>query len=412
MRQLALFLLLLAVGCTRSSPVMSAVEQALDGRPAIIVVPGYYGSALRSKSTGRRIFLTGWESIFGDQALSLFQSELGTPLGPELEVEGLLGAVPVIPGVYEVEVYGPLVRRLRALRPDAQVIPFSYDWRDDVGIAAAKLDALVRTLAEKKCNSISVLGHSMGGLVLAYYLAYGATPPETALTNQINWNGAKLVNKAVFVGTPFMGTMLAFRSFEKGSDVVHSNKLLPADAMASFPSLYELLPGNATLLDKAGTERNMDLFDPELWNKNHFGLLRRGTLELSFIEQRAHFTAEWLRKGRKLSELLQMGRTAAWQPPASLKVLNIVGTGRPTLDRGYLDADGKLYFDPKDLKAAGLSGDPLYSNGDGTVTLTSAAVPQALEAATRLVVIEGGNHSTLFLDPLADKEYKAFLESK
>lgn len=404
---LTLAFALIAQGCTgHGSAVMSPVEVMLDRRPAIIVIPGFYGSALKSKNTGRRIFLTGWEAFFGDQALSLFQNELGTPHGPELEVEGLLGAVTVIPGLYNYEVYAPLVHRIQQLRPDAQVIPFSYDWRDDISVAAAKLDSLVRLLNGKNCDSISLVAHSMGGLVASYYLAYGGAPAETA---QLNWAGAKGIEKAVFMGTPFLGTMVAFRSFEKGSQIVHSEKLLSADAMSSFPSLYELLPGGTNLLDKSGAKLEVDLFNPETWKKNHFGLLRRGQLAQSFLDERARFTSDWLKKARKVADLVQMGHNSAWQPPAQLKVLNIVGSGRQTLDSGYLDSDGKLYFDSNDLQAAKLKSDPLFNNGDGTVTLNSAAVPAALEAITKQVVIEGGDHSTLFLDPIADQEYKNFL---
>ncbi|MGZ3739040.1 MAG: esterase/lipase family protein, partial [Bdellovibrionota bacterium] len=352
----ALFAFAPLLGCTsHGSAVMSPVENQLDARPAIIVIPGFYGSALKSKNTGRRVFLTAWESFFGDESLSLFQSELGTPHGPELEVEGLLGAVPAIPGLYEVQVYAPLVHRLRQLRPDAQVIPFSYDWRDDLSVAAGRLDTLIRTLQEKNCKLISLVGHSAGGLVAAYYLAYGNQPLATA---QINWSGAQQVQKAVFFGTPFLGTMVSFRTLDKGSDIVSNKKLLPADAMSSFPSMYEMLPGTATLLDRAGTKLTVDLFDPELWKKNHFGLLRRSTLAASFLEDRAKFTADWLSKGRHWSDLVQLGHSTAWQPPGSLRVLNIIGTGVDTLDSGYLDPDGKLYFDPKDLKAAGLKSEP------------------------------------------------------
>lgn len=389
--------LVLITGCTsHGSAVMAPVENQLDGRPAIIVIPGFYGSALKSKNTGRRVFLTAWEAYFGDESLSLFQSELGTPHGPELEVEGLLGAVPAIPGLYEVEVYAPLVHRLRQLRPDAQVIPFSYDWRDDLSTAAASLDILIRTLHEKNCKLISLVGHSAGGLVAAYYLAYGNQPLATA---QINWAGAQQVQKAVFFSTPFLGSMVTFRTFDKGSGIVSNKKLLPADAMSSFPSMYEMLPGTATLLDRSGTKMTVDLFDPEFWKKNHLGLLRRTTLPDSFLEGRAKFTSDWLARGRHWSDLVQLGHSTAWQPPGTLKVLNIIGSGIDTLDSGYLDPDGKLFFDPKDVKAAGLKTEPVFNNGDGTVTMTSASIPAALEAITKQVVIEGGGPRHAFPRP-------------
>ena len=194
----ALLLAIAPSGCTsHGSTVFSLVENQLDARPAIIFIPGFYGSALRAKGAGRRVFLTGIQAYFGSEALSLFQSQLGTPSGPELEVEGVLGSVPVVPALYEVNVYGPFFQKLRLLRPDAQIIPLAYDWREDLSLAVAKLDETVQQLLSKGCPSISLVSHSMGGLVATYYLAYGNQPPSAG---QITWAGAKITTRAVFFG--------------------------------------------------------------------------------------------------------------------------------------------------------------------------------------------------------------------
>jgi pimeloyl-ACP methyl ester carboxylesterase len=258
----------------------------------------------------------------------------------------------------------------------------------------------------EKAQSIAIVSHSMGGLVAAYYLAYGAQPPESAA---VNWYGAKLIDKAVFFGTPFLGSMIAFRSFDRGSGLPKSERLLPADAMASFPSMYELLPLSATLRDKKGAKLSVDLFDPALWKKHHFGLLRRTNLGPAFLESRERFVTEQLARARRWSELIQLGPMAGGLPPANFHVLNVVGTGGDTLDGGYLDAaTGRLYFDPADVTAAHLPTAPLFENGDRTVTMASAAVPAAFETVTKQVVVQSP-HDQLFLDPEADKEYKLFL---
>ncbi len=407
MKRLLVLGALWLAGCTsHGSTVFSETAINLDSRPAIIFIPGFYGSALRTKASGKRIFLTGLQAYFGKDSLSLFQQELGTPKGPDVEPEGVLGAVTVLPGLYEVDVYAPLIHRMRQLNPESQVIPFAYDWRDDLSLAVTKLDELVKTLIGRGCKNISVVSHSMGGLVAEYYLAYGSQPPETA---KLNFFGAQIIKKAVFYGTPFNGSMIAFRSFDKGSGLPYSEKLLNADTMSSFPSMYQLIPITGSLYSRnGGAKLSVDIFDPEAWKKNHFGLLRRTTLPEAYLENRDHFTTEWLAKARKFSDLLQLGHASGWVLPKGLQILNVIGHHHDTLNGGYLAEDGKLYFDPEDLKTAGLKPDPLFDDGDGTVTVTSATIPTALESVTKRVEIESG-HGELFLDLAADKEYKHFL---
>ena len=41
--------------------------------------------------------------------------------------------------------------------------------------------------------------------------------------------------------------MIAFATFDMGSGLPYSDRMLSADTMSSFPSLYELLPSTTTL---------------------------------------------------------------------------------------------------------------------------------------------------------------------
>lgn len=405
---ISLFVLCLLPGCTTRgvSAIAPYLPNLVTDKPAIIFVHGFYGSALRRKGLGSRVFYTGMEALFGAGALSLHQKELGTPPGPEVEVEGLLGAVPVVPGLYEVDVYSGFLRALRGSRAESQVLPLVYDWRDDLGLAVAKLDELVKLLGERGAPEISIVAHSMGGLVAAYYLGYGNQAPASA---RLNWAGAARVRKVVFLGTPFGGSMVTFRSFDKGSGLPRSERMLGADTLSSFPSMYQLLPSSAELIGPGGESVALDLFDPATWKKHRFGLLRRQGLGAGFQAARERFTEEKLELGRRWRELVQLGRSAAWPSPASLKVLNVVSSAHGTLERGYIRPEkGTLLFDPADVKAAGLDPEAVFRPGDGTVTLASASVPPALEAATK-VVLTSYPHEHLFLDPAVEEEYNRFL---
>jgi len=404
-----LTLLLALTACTSrsSSVIMPYMPNLVDSRPAIIFLHGFYGSALRRKNLGKRLFLTGSELLFGNDALSLYQAELGTPPGPETEIEGLLATVPVIPGLYERDIYSTFVHRLREANAKSQILPLVYDWREDLSLAVNRLDELVKLLRERGSPQITLVAHSMGGQVAVYYLGYGNQPPDTA---KLNWEGAKNIQKAIFFGTPFAGSMIAFRSFEKGSGIPRSAKMLNADTMSSFPSLYQLLPTLASVRDKTGATSTIPLFEPDTWKMYGFGLLRKKDGAANVLAARQKFTEENVLRAKRWSHMVQLGRTAAWPAPPTLKVLNVVSSAHQTLDFAYFQADtGTLLFDPDEVKSAALKMEPLYSAGDGTVSRSSADVPAALEAVTR-VVTTSYSHDTLFLDPAVESEYKDFLQ--
>lgn len=406
-----LFALLVAgllAGCSSRSPsvITPTLPSLVNRQPAIIFVHGFYGSALRKKNHGRRIFFTGWEALFGTGALSLFQKELGTPSGPELEVEGVLGRVPVVPGLYEIDVYSRFLQNLRASQREYQVLPLIYDWRGDLSEPVQQLASLVKLLKEKGVPRISIVAHSMGGTIATYYLGYGTQPPATA---KLNWEGAKKINKVIFFGTPFEGSAVTFYSFQYGSGLAQSKRLLNADTMSSFPSMYQLLPSSIDLMNAKGSPSTYLLFDPSFWKKYALGLHRRERLPSGLQSAREAFTAEQLKKGRAWRERVMLGRSDAWPSPSHLKIMNVVGGSQSTLALGYFFPEKKeLLFDPESIQAAGLKPEAVLRPGDGSVTLASATVPPALEAATKVIRTEY-SHEHLFLDPKVEEEYNGFL---
>jgi pimeloyl-ACP methyl ester carboxylesterase len=398
-------LFLLACNARLPAVVPMAQPQSVDNRPAIIFIHGFYGSALRERSSGHRFFYTAGEILFGHTALSLFSQQLNAPPAPELEVEGLLSTVPVIPALYAVDVYGDFLHRLEEAFPGHQVLPLVYDWRDDLSKPVAQLQELVNALHAKGAPSVKIVAHSMGGRVAAYYLAYGNAPPERAV---LNWSGAANVNKVAFFGTPFRGSMISLRCFEKGSGLPGADHLLPAETMGSFPALYELMPpGDSIVLSLAGQRQNVDLLDPALWWNKHFGLFRRMDLPKEVVAARRAFVFAQLLRARIWDNLLAFRNGP--KPPASLQILDVVGVHKQTLDGAYFDAPtGHLLFDPADLDAAGLPKEPVFADGDETVTSVSARLPELLAGSGRIVFTESP-HTKLFLDDKVEAEYKKFL---
>lgn len=395
----ALLAALALPGCATPDANVAGPRGPFDRRPALVFVPGFYGSTLRKVGGGRRLFYTVRESLFGNNALSLYQEELGTPEGPALEVDDIFQGVTVVPWIYDVPVYAPFLRRLHDAHPEFQIVTMPYDWRDDLSLAVSKLDELTKRLKEAGAPSVSIFAHSMGGLVTSYYLAYGTQKPEAA---SLDWSGAKNIARVAFFGTPFRGSMIAFRSFQKGSGLPFSQRLLSADAMSSFPSMFLMTPPDALVLDGEGKKTHTNLFDVELWRRAHVGLLARKD-RAEYATKRDRFTSQWLEIARRWHTLLE----APSNPPAGLRVLNVIGTGTKTFDGAYLK-DNQLYFE--DSEKAGLPTEPLFRDGDGTVTAERAAVPPFLAKIAHVVLIKDAPHDKLFMDPEAEKEYKGFLE--
>jgi pimeloyl-ACP methyl ester carboxylesterase len=86
---------------------------------------------------------------------------------------------------------------------DKTLFTFPYDWRNS-NIATA--DLLKQKVAEIKtvcnCQYVDIIGHSMGGLVAAQYVA------SAGYANDID--------QAIFVATPFLGAPKAYKTWEAG----------------------------------------------------------------------------------------------------------------------------------------------------------------------------------------------------
>ena len=88
-------------------------------------------------------------------------------------------------------------------------------------------------------KDISIVAHSMGGLIVSYYLRYGTQDIESAVEN---WKGAEDLQRVVLAGVPFLGVMNSFRNMNFGVTVGWNSSLLSSEAYASFPASYYTLP--------------------------------------------------------------------------------------------------------------------------------------------------------------------------
>ena len=168
--------------------------------------------------------------------------------------------------VFEIA-YRELIEELRHnLRPRVDlpvpVFPFGYDWRQPLADTAVKLGAFIDEVIERTklmrhyakedygaAPKVNLVGHSMGGLVIAGYLARQGKNHR--------------VHKVATLATPFQGSFEAVIKITTGTaDLgVDAPSSREREAARLTPALYSLLPSFSAGIEPAGT----DLFQPNTW---------------------------------------------------------------------------------------------------------------------------------------------------
>jgi pimeloyl-ACP methyl ester carboxylesterase len=375
--------------CSSASDIYRG-ETSVAGKDVVVFLHGYYGSALREKNGGPRRFIRVSTIIGGNFAIALESQRLGLRPSPELEVEGLMAKVSILPFFYNNDVYGAFLTKLAKERT---VVAFAYDWRKDLATSAGELDSLVKDLDSKGARSISLLAHSMGGLVASYYLMYGAQDLEKA---KLDWFGAQRIKRVGFLGVPFGGAMAIFRNMQHGTGYPWNETLLESGTVSSWPASYHLVPlPNPEMLDLAGQRISVPLEKASFWRENQLGLLRKPSIPVVDAHRQSYTDIHVLRANR-FHQLLRQPERA----PKTLRVLNVRGRGRATLAKGYFDGK-EFVFLPKDSKQRGLSFSALEEDGDGSVPLKATTLPASFTGKELLTDFA---HDRLFDDPAVEKE--------
>jgi pimeloyl-ACP methyl ester carboxylesterase len=167
--------------------------------------------------------------------------------------------------------YGALVDALNAcgfveggLTPTLKVFP--YDWRKDNAQAASQLADVVDTVAATlgADPDITVVAHSMGGLVSRNYL-------ESGMYNTRPGIGA--VKRLITLATPHRGAPMAL-SAALGNErrlFLNAAQVRQVANDTNFPSLYQLLPpaDEGFVWDRSDNQRfnPLDIYAPDIATK-------------------------------------------------------------------------------------------------------------------------------------------------
>ena len=208
-----------------------AATRSARGGPRVLILPGIMGSTL-----GRRGLLL-------ENLLWLDPAEIALGRLTELRLKGATAyhAVGVI-----LLAYLKLQLRLRIAGFDATFHPF--DWRLGLDVLG---DRLADAVASDAAGQVSIVAHSMGGLV-----ARAALPRINAKLKQL-----------IMLGTPNYGSFAPVQVLRATYDVVlkvaaldqrHTAEELVSTVFTSFPGVYQMLPA-------ADKFTAVDLYNPTTW---------------------------------------------------------------------------------------------------------------------------------------------------
>jgi len=391
-----------------------------EARTPVVVIPGILGSRLENRTTGQKVWgaftygAADADTAKGAREIAL-PMEMGVPLG-ELRDDVFS------PGVLDLLVAD--VTPFRRIRIGAYVdilttlavgeyrdeelgnsgavnygglhytcFQYGYDWRRDISENAAELHQRIlegqqqvregRGLPADEHVKVDVVAHSMGGLVLRYYLRYGPAPlADDGSLPELTWAGAKNVRKAILIGTPNAGSAKAIEQLVEGLNL---NPLFPnyrPVLLGTMPAIYQLLPRtrHERVVD-AETGEPVDLLSVTTWEKYGWGMadpkadkvLRWLLPEIESAEERRAIGMEHLTKCLARADQLFRALDIPASPPEGTEILIFIGDSEVTPGVLSVDARGRL---------AVLERVP----GDGTVSRASALMDerQAMEYSVGL----------------------------
>ncbi|MEM7545948.1 MAG: hypothetical protein AAF367_10470 [Pseudomonadota bacterium] len=292
-------------------------------RRPLVTIPGLLGSRLRVGKDGE--FVWGGPNRISidtgnDRGAGLLALPVGDGTEPlsslrdEIRPAGVLrrARAQVLFAQVQQEIYSNLVTALnsggyefsRTLEEERArqgenpgSLEFPYDWRRDIVESARELDDFIerkavqieRVRRERFGRSVPAdelrfdfVAHSMGGLVLRYWLMYGRQDlPADGSLPELTWAGARRAACVVFVAPPNLGSISAFDNLLTGRSFGPLQPFYRPALLATLPSLYQLMPRDRhQRVTMSGNGSPVDsIYDADTWRQRGWGLFASGEEE-------------------------------------------------------------------------------------------------------------------------------------
>lgn len=198
----------------------------MDKDRIVIFIPGIMGSRLRYTPTDEIV----WPGKLTDM-LGRF-SRLDELMSDDIKADGIIENYGIVPQYSDLIVF----LENSGFERDKNLFIFAYDWRKENELAAQGLSKLIEEIVGKtKSVKITIIAHSMGGLIARYYLESGKFSKKAGFEN---------VDNLITLGTPHRGAPLALTGIlgqdRKAFLAPDQVKKLAADER--FTAVYQLLP--------------------------------------------------------------------------------------------------------------------------------------------------------------------------
>lgn len=395
---LKILILLAVAACSTSGPGKSSENTHIDysmPQKILLFIPGYYGSMLKEKSSGKIRWAKASNFLFSQTGLS--QRIPGTQIGEDnpMEVDGILRNVLILPALWDVDSYGKTLKQLDEFAVDQQMrlVTVSYDWREDFNQCLDVIDQKIKSLNLNANDELYIVSHSMGALLMAYYIRYGAQDVAEAVEN---WEGLKQIKKIALVAPPLHGLMILFRDMGDGTRVGINRSLLSDLDYSTFKSSYFFLPpkGEDIALSESKEKIILGIHDVDKWEKNKWGPFKFA--KPSEVKEVNIFVKNYMNRSEKFHALLRAPIKNL--PPRKLPVLHMRGLGHETKEYASLTIQDDLLTYSFDKEGE--------VDGDGTVTIRSGAPLEYFKFLDFTKIDTGLGH----LDVLALPESQIFIQ--
>jgi hypothetical protein len=242
----------------RSRVVLRLSRQSPARRLPVLYIPGLFGTKLFDRQCG--------EYIWGDYRGLLFRQPREADYGVDHDdpwrvlANQTLYEFQIVPGLFSSIVTRDVVNVLEVglgYRLDCDLFFLAYDWRADYRRLGRLIEIEIERLQSRfgADQKIIIIGQSVANMAIRYWLR--ECRPEMR----------ESVAKWYAFGPPWRGSWNTINMLQNGYwPATRRFHGFSAEAVASCPSVYQLLPAESRLMDRHGDPvAGFDIFDARSW---------------------------------------------------------------------------------------------------------------------------------------------------